>query len=166
MTSIIYIGFYDKSGNFTNERWVSFIKWCSMNCDNIRIYTELSFKQIERYFFEACEIIEENFSDPSLDIKGYRLWCTDPKTWNAVLNAPFHIDSGIAHIHFLKGDSYKADLEVEDCENFIELDISEDEEQLFVNAIPWISENIKDCMQRKEQIDYLLNNEQWRPLGQ
>lgn len=93
------------------------------------------------------------------------IWCKTTLAWDKVIDAPFNIDTGITHIYFLDNDSYIAELIIEDCENFAVLNLSQQMERSIVEIMPLLNENIQDCNCWKEQIDYLLNNEKWKPLG-
>ena len=92
------------------------------------------------------------------------MWCEDNKIWDLVAVSNFHIDNGITHIYFLDKNEYKAELQIDDCENFVILDITKEEEIDLKEIIR--SDNIKYCSCWKEQINYLIDNEPWRPIGE
>lgn len=165
MIKILYIGAVNKKGNFADYRWNILLKWLSSNCNNIRIYTELNINQIESCFSEYSNILEENFPDPNSDTKGYRLFCKDKRLWEQIATTSYKIDNGISHIYFLKDELYKAELAVDDCENFVLLHLTKEEERNLIKIMPSLSENIEECNYWKEQINYLLDDELWKPLG-
>ncbi|MCX7920977.1 MAG: hypothetical protein N3B21_02980 [Clostridia bacterium] len=165
MINVLYIGVVDKKGKFTDYKWGALFKWLSCNCNNIRIYTELSIQQIESCFGKYSRIVEENFPDPDSNLKGYRLWSTDKRIWEQIATSSYKIDSGITHMYFLNDELYKAELAVDDCENFVLLHLSKEEEKNLINIIPSISKNIEECNHWRDHIDYLLDGELWSPLG-
>lgn len=165
MINVLCVGNYDKRGVFVDDRWSILLKWLSDNCNNIRIYTELNITQISNRFSKYSDITEEVSPDPDLNYKCFRLRCKDKKLWDVIAGSWFDIDTGITHIYFLNEEDYKAEFEVEDCENFVFLHVTNEDECNLVKMMPSILKNIEECTFWKEQITYLLDGELWKPLG-
>jgi len=165
MVSVIYLGYYNKNGQFESDIWNAFIKWLSSRCDSIQIYTQLSYSDILNYFGDSGEVIQEEFPDKCLNYNSYKIMYQSNEFWIKIKSANFNIDNGITHLYFFYKEIYIAELETEDCENFVFLKISRIEECGLVAIIPEVSKNIKNCYARKEQIDYLVNFTEWRPIG-
>jgi len=165
MVSVVYIGYYNKNGQFESDMWGAVLKWITTKCDNVQIYTQLEYSRVLNYIGNSGKIIQQEFPDRSLNYNSYKIVCQSDEFWANIKRANFDIDNGITHMYFFKGNVFIGELEVDDCENFVFLDISPLEESEVASIIPNISKNIKNCCIRKEQIDYLVNGEEWRPIG-
>lgn len=166
MKSVVYIGFYNKSGQFENDPWDSFINWITKKCDNVQIYTPVEYSNILDYFGNSGEVIQQVFPDVSLNYNSFKIVCRNDEFWVKIKNASFNIDNGITHMYFYGGDIFIGELEADDCENFLFLDISQSEAHELASMIPNSSKNIQSCKNRKEQIDYTINGENWIPIGE
>lgn len=167
MKQVLYIGRTDKSGRFHHVHWKILLQWIGRICDNVLLYTLQNAQHIHSYFAASSEIIEEMSIDESMDYKTFRLRCKDNKMWETICSADFDFDFnfGITLIYFLNGEEYKAELAVDDDKNFVILDLNELEEQDLRNAIPAISENVDICFTHKEDINGLVEDDSWKPLG-
>jgi hypothetical protein len=128
---MINIGQYDENGVFKNENWNTFTDNIGKICNNVRIYTYFCVEQINKTFSNYAHVSQEEFPDLSATLKAYYLRCYGNELWDTIKTCNFNIDTGITNIYFLKDDIYKAELSVEDDVNYVELDISLEEKELF-----------------------------------
>jgi hypothetical protein len=162
---VISIGVINSCGNFENNNWATIIEWFSKICNNVRIYTKLHSKDIKKFFHTDWIIEEESFPDPTADMRGFRLWCQEDDAWGVFNVIPFDPESGISHFYTLNDDFYIGELSVSDGENFIVLKIDVYHEQQLLKLIPNIIENVKICSRWKEYITFMIEHEDWKPLG-
>lgn len=165
MISVVYLGYYNKSGQFESGLWDGFINWITKKCDSVQIYTPVEHSNILDYFGNHGEVLQQAFPDESLNYNSYKIVRQNDEFWVKIRNASFNIDNGITHMYFFRDDTFIGELEVDDCENFLFLDISQPEAHELASMMPDSSANIKSCNSRKEQIDYLINSENWMPIG-
>lgn len=166
MTKVLFIGHYNKEGKFSDSNWNIIINWFVSSCNRLIVDTVDSIETIQDYFGNNVLVKELESPDPALYYKEYRLDITNIEFWDKFNNYFFQFDSGITHFYFYNNDELKAILELEDYDNFIFLDIQEKEEKDLIEMIESISQNIMECRKRKDDIEDLLNYENWKALGE
>ncbi|MCL1792148.1 MAG: hypothetical protein FWG40_12560 [Peptococcaceae bacterium] len=165
MTNVVFIGYYNKNGQFESNMWRFILKLLRLKCDNIKIYTQLECSEVSNYFGNSGKVIQQESPDKSLNYKSYKIICQNEDYWLKIQKANFHIDHGITHLYFFHGNNFVGELETEDCENFVFLEIWQDEELGLLTVTPEFLENVNNCYNMKEEIDYRVNYEEWKPLG-
>jgi len=123
----INIGRYDENGIFTSKSWQLFLDSIGKICNSVRIYTNSCDEQVNTILSYYADIAHEDFPDTVQALKAYYLKCNSSQLWHAIKTCNFNIDTGIANIYFLKNDTYKAELNVDDDVNYIILNLSLEE---------------------------------------
>ena len=167
MVNVLCIGQYDKTGKFTKNQWYIFIEWCKEECGKIIVYSRMPYNIIKSKFQKYCIINQLGKPDETLDIYTYEINVVNFLFWDYIKNYNYNIDvDDISHIYFFNNEKYIASLEIVDYENYILLDISTiQERKLLQGDDSLILENIQLCSAGKADIDELLREEVWKPLG-
>lgn len=167
MISVLYIGQYNREGKFTEEQWKCFIEWCEIECNKVIIYSQMNYSTICFKFPSYCDISVLEKPDETLDVYAYEINVINVLFWNYIKDYNYNIDimDNISHIFFFNDEKYIASLEIVDYENylFIEEPIVHEEKLLLSKKL--IQENIQFCFKGKGDIDELLQEESWKPLG-
>ncbi len=167
MVSVLYIGQYKATGRFTTTQWRCFMEWCKTECNKIVIYSQMHYHTICTKFPLYCNINELERPDEVLSIYAYEINVINVGFWDYIKEYNYNIDiaDDISHIFFFYGKRNVASLEIVDYENYvlIEEPISQEDKFLFKKEL--ILENIRFCAEGKSDIDELLQEESWKPLG-
>ena len=167
MVRVLCIGQYNGEGKFTKEQWKYFIEWCEIECNKIVIYSQMTYSTICSKFPLCCNVSALEKPDVTLDVYAYEINVTSIMFWDYIKDYNYNIDimDNISHMFFFNSEKYIASLEIVDYENylFIEEPITH-EGKLSLNKT-LIQENIQFCFKGKEDIDELLQEENWEPLG-
>lgn len=168
MIRVLYIGLYNGEGKFTKEQWKYFLEWCEIECNKIIIYSQMTYSTVCSKFPSSCNIIELEKPDEALNVYAYEISVINVVFWDYIKHYNYNIDimDNISHMFFFNSERFIASLEIVDYENylFIEEPITH-EEKLLLNK-DLIYENIQFCFKGKVDIDELLQEENWKPLGE
>lgn len=103
MVNILCIGQYNRTGRFTMGQWKCFIKWCEIMCNEIIIYTRMTYETVISKFplYSNINILEK--PDKLLDVQAYEIEIIDVKFWTFIETFNFDIDAvdDISHIFSL-----------------------------------------------------------------
>lgn len=167
MVSVLYIGQYKKEGKFTTSQWKYFIEWCKAECSRIIVYSRMSYNAICIKFPLYCNIIELEHPDEFLDVCAYEINVVNDTFWNYIKEYNYNIDvsDDISHIYFFDQEKYIASLEIVDYENYVLIEGFDNikNESFFGKDLK--IENLRFCTERKLDIDKLVQEESWKPLG-
>lgn len=167
MIRVLCIGLYNREGKFIKEQWECFIKWCRMECNKIIIYSSMSYNTVRSKFLSYCNISVLEKPDELLDVYAYEINIINSSFWNYIKDFNFNIGiiDNISYIFFFNSKKYIASLQIVDYENYllIEEPIAHKEKLLLNDML--IQENIQLCIKGKADIDELLQEESWQPLG-
>jgi hypothetical protein len=164
MLNAIFIGDYDSMGVFKSDNWIKTINWLSNKYNEFNILTQMDLNVVKNMFGELAMINQENSLDPSTNYNNFICKLNSIKAWELLLKTSFDINKGITHVYILHNNKCKGQLEVEDSENVLFLDLSKEEERLLGKILD-VKINIWECEKRADFIDYLADNEEWKPLG-
>lgn len=167
MIKVLCIGQYDAEGKFIREQWRCFIEWCKTECNKIIIYSQMYYNTVCSKFYSYCNIIELEKPDESLDINAYEINVVDERFWDYInyYNYNIDVDNSISHMFFFDSEQYVASIEIVDYENYVFIeDPIAHEEKLLLNQL-LIQDNIQLCLKGEADIDELLQDEIWEPLG-
>ena len=166
MVRVLYIGQYNREGKFTKEQWKCFIKWCEIECNRIVIYSQMTYSTIYSKFPSCCNISVIEKLDETLEVYAYEINVIDVVFWEYIKDYNYDIDiDDISHMFFFNSEKYIASLEIVDYENYICIEVPiAQEEKLLINKM-LIQENIQFCFKGRTDIDELLQEENWKPLG-
>lgn len=167
MVRVLCIGQYNGDGKFTKEQWKYFIEWCEIECNKIIIYSQMTYGTVYSKFSSCCNISALGKPDESLDVYMYEIKVINVVFWHYIKDYNYNIDimDSISHMFFFNSEKYIASLEIVDYENylFIEEPITHGEKLLLNKTL--IQENIQLCFKGKADINELLQEESWKPLG-
>lgn len=167
MVSALYIGQYTKAGKFITSQWEHFLEWCRTECDNIIVYSQMSYCTICAKFPLYCDINELEKPDEMLNIHAYKLDIFDVAFWEYIKEYDYNIDieDDISYIFFFYKERNVASLEIVDYENYILIEEPVSQEDKFLYNKDLVSENICFCIKGKSDIDKLARGEDWKSLG-
>lgn len=167
MVRVLCIGQYNGAGKFTQEQWKCFIEWCKIACNKIIIYSQMIYNTVCLKFPFGCNISVLEKPDETLDVYAYEINVVNIEFWGCIKDYNYNIDimDDISHIFFFNNEKYIAALEIVDYENylFIEEPIFNEGNLLLNKTL--IKENIQSCFKGKGDIDELLQEDSWEPLG-
>lgn len=167
MVRVLCIGLYNGEGKFIKEQWKCFIKWCRIECNKIVIYSPMTYNTVRSKFLSYCNISVLKKPDESLDVYTYEINIIDSEFCHYIEDFNFNIDiiDNISYIFFFSSEKNIASLQIVDFENYllIEEPIAH-QEKLLLNEM-LIQENIRLCINGKADVDELLQEESWEPLG-
>lgn len=164
---VLCVGQYNERGIFYKIQWKYFIQWCKLQCNKIVVYSRMTYNIISYKFPLYCDINSLEKPDESLNVYAYEIIVTNAVFWEYIkdYNYDINIPDVISHIFFFYGSRYVASLEIVDYENYILIeDPIMQVERLLVNK-NMILENIQLCLKGKADLDGLLQEESWKPLG-
>lgn len=167
MIRILYIGQYKKNGKFTGVQWGYFIEWCKVECNKLIVYSQMPYSIIKTKFPRYCNIDELEKPDKILNIFAYEINVINVLFWNYVedYNYNINIADDISHIFFLYGKRNVASLEIVDYENYVLIEEPINSENKFLSNKKMLLENIQFCVDGKYDIDSIVQEEDWKPLG-
>lgn len=167
MINVLYIGQYKENGKFTTIQWKYFMEWCKTECNKIIVYSTMPYNIICTKFSLYCNIIELEKPDEGMDIYAYEISVTDVVFWDYIREYNYNIDveEDISHIYFFYEKRYIASLEIVDYENYVLIETPVNQEDKFFLMKDLILENIRFCIAGKSDIDDLVQEENWKPLG-
>ena len=167
MVNILCIGQYNRTGRFTAGQWKCFIKWCEIMCNEIIIYTRMTYETVISKFalYSNVNILEK--PDKLLDVQAYEIEIIDVKFWTYIEAFNFDIDAvdDISHIYFFNHKKIIASLEIVDYENYILIETSVSFKDRLTLSPQMALENIQVCNNNKADIDDMTQNENWSILG-
>ena len=167
MVNILCIGQYNRTGRFTAGQWKCFIKWCEIMCNEIIIYTRMTYETVISKFplYSDINILEK--PDKLLDVQAYEIEIIDVKFWTYIEAFNFDIDAvdDISHIFFFNHKKIIASLEIVDYENYILIETSVPFKDRLILPKKMALENIQVCNNNKADIDDMTQNENWSILG-
>lgn len=167
MVDVLCIGQYKEAGKFVSAQWSWFMEWCKRECDKVIIYSQMSYDIICTKFLSYCDIKELGKPDKLLNVHAYEIHVENIAFWDYIKNYNYTIDlaDDISYIFFFYGEMPIASLEVVDFENYIiiEKPIRQTDGVCLKEGV--ILENIRLCKKGKSDIDSLLQEENWKPLG-
>lgn len=167
MINVLCIGKYDGEGKFTKNQWKYFVEWCKAECNKLVIYSRMPYDNVCSKFPCACDISILDKPDDALDIYSYEINVIHTSFWNYISEYNYNIDiqDGISHMYFFNNEKYVASLEVVDYENYILIEEVDNQQNKLLLGREFALENIKLCFEGKADIDELLQEEIWKPLG-
>lgn len=168
MINILYIGQYNGKGKFSTIQWECYIEWCKTECNKMIIYSHMLYDIICAKFPLYCTINEVEKPDTTLDVYAYEIKVTNKAFWNYIKNCNnYNIDmkDDISHIFFFSAKRKIASLEIVDYENYILIEDPINQEKIFWSQSELIRQNIKFCRKGVEDIEELVEGENWQPLG-
>lgn len=167
MINVLCIGQYNQLGRFSKIQWKYFVKWCKLQCNKIIVYSRMTYNIISYEFSLYCNITPLAKPDESLDVYAYEIDVTNAMFWEYIDNYNYDIDilNVISHIYFFYGSRHVASLEVVDYDNYILIEEPVKQMEILLTDKDMILENIQLCSEGKADIDELLQNESWKPLG-
>lgn len=167
MINVLYIGQYNGTGKFNTIQWKCFMKWCKVECNKIIVYSEMPYDIIRNKFPLYCDINELRKPDERLNIYAYEINVNDIVFWDYIEEYNYNIDieDNISHLFFLDGEKDIASLEIVDYENYILIEAPINRVDKFLLDKKSILDNIRYCMKGKSDIDDLVQEEYWKPLG-
>ena len=168
MVRVLCIGQYNEEGKFVKRQWENFIEWCKIECNKIVIYSHMTYDIIRAKFLSYCNILLLKKPDELLNVYAYEIKVTNIAFWDYIKEYNYNIDSAndISHIYFFYNDKYIASLEIVDYENYLVIEeFAAHKKKLLLNK-KLVQENIDFCFKKNADIDALLQEERWKPLGE
>ena len=162
LACVLYIGTY-KNNKFNSDNWKLALQWLANNCNNITIHTTLDSKELGKDMLGHFKTEEEKLE--GTDYFRLRIWFVNNKILSYLDELKFSIDFGVSYIDFLHDNSYIAELEVVDYENFLVLNILDKQERDLVEILPNIQENVSACFNHMGDIESITGKNIWHPLG-
>lgn len=164
---VLYISQYNSDGRFMKPQWKNFIEWCIKECNSMIIYSSMNYETICSKFPMFCKVIELESPDKEIEIFAYEIEIKSNDYWSYIENYDYGINSSdnISHMYFKSGNMHIAYLEIEDCDNYVMLEDDIINTDCILPTNDLILENIQACMKGKYDIEDLLQDEKWRPLG-
>ncbi len=168
MVSVLYIGSYNKDGNFNTIQWRSFIEWCKTECNKIMVYSSMSYDTIGSKFPLYCDVKELEMPDELMRVYAYEINVIEVAFWNyiCIYNYNIDIEDDISHIFFFCENRKVASLEIVDYENYVLIEEPINQKDKFLSNEKLILENIQYCFKGKSDIEDLVQEGKWKPLGQ
>lgn len=166
MVNILCIGKY-REGKFSTIQWKCFLEWCKKECNKIIVYSHMPYNIICAEFPLYCDIIKLEKPDKVLNVYAYEINIINVLFWNYIEDYNYDIDkeNDISHMFFFQKGKYIASLEIVDYENYILIEDFIKQKDIFFAKEELILENNRLCFEGKSDIDELLQEEKWRPLG-
>lgn len=167
MVDVLCIGKYEEAGKFNTIQWNGFIEWCKKECNKVIVYSQMSHNTISAKFPLYCNIIELEKPDKALNVYAYEINVINVIFWDYIKNYNYNIDmeDDISHMFFFKKETYIASLEIVDYENYILIEEPISLQNKFLYNKELLLENNLFCLEGKSDIDELLQEESWKPLG-
>lgn len=167
MVDVLCIGRYDKVGKFTTRQWKCFIEWCKEECNRVIVYTRMPYRMICEEFPLYCNISILEKPDTDLDVYAYKIYVTNSWFWDYIENCNYDYDesNNISHIFFFNYEKYIASLEIVDYENYVLLEENITSKDKLLENKEMVSENVQLCSKGEADIEGILQEESWRPLG-
>ena len=166
MINILYIGQYKEGGRFTTIQWRYFMEWCKTECNKIFVYSKMPYITICNRFPLYCKIGELETPDEEQNVYAYEIDVGNVEFWNYIKEFNYSIDvDDISHLFFFCEKRHVASLEIVDYENYVLIEEPVDQIEIFLIKKELVIENIQFCAEGKSDIDELLQEESWRPLG-
>lgn len=168
MINILYIGQYNGKGKLSTIQWECYIEWCKIECNKMIIYSHMFYDIICSKFPLYCTINELEKPDITLDVYAYEVKVTNKAFWNYIKDCNnYNIDmkDDISHIFFFSAKRKIASLEIVDYENYILIEDPINSEKIWGSQSELIRQNIQFCRKGVEDIEELVEGENWRPLG-
>lgn len=168
MVSVLYIGSYNKAGNFNTIQWRSFIEWCKTECNKIIVYSSMPYDIISSKFPLYCDVKELEMPDKLMKVYAYEINVIEVAFWNyiCIYNYNIDIEDDISHIFFFYEKRNVASLEIVDYENYVLIDEPINQKDKFLLNEKLILDNIQYCFEGKSDIEDLVQEGKWKPLGQ
>ncbi len=166
--SILWLGLANKSGKLEKKCWSLFLEWMTDFCNNIVLETSFGGQNETKKLLNHTHAIIETLDSPfpEMDIEAFRI-SSDGQTIRKILEKlTYNADSVVEYIHFNSGTNLIASLNIND-DNFLVLMLSQIEEKSLESKIKYLEENVKNCLDRKDEINLCIvePNDIWRPLG-
>ena len=167
MVNVLFIGKYEEAGQFNTNQWKCFIEWCKRECNRIIVYSQMSYNIIKTKFSHYCNIYELEKPDEVLNVYAYEINVTNMMFWNYIKEYSYNINQAndISHIYFFKKEKYVASLEIVDYENYILIEEPIKQKDIFLLKEELANENYRFCLEGEADINELLQEESWKPLG-
>ena len=167
MVDVLCIGRYDKVGKFTIRQWKCFIEWCKEECNRVIVYTRMPYRMICEEFPLYCNISILEKPDIDLDVYAYKINVTNSWFWDYIENCNYDIDEAndISHIFFFYDEKHIASLEIVDYENYVLLEEDITYKDKLLENKEMVSENVQLCSKGGADIEGILQEESWSPLG-
>lgn len=167
MVDILWIGQYNEEGRFTQKQWNDFLKWCERICDEILIYTRITYDAIHWRFPRYCDIRIQEKPDELSDIQSYQIDIKDVRFWEYIDTLNFDIDIAdeISHLFFFKHKQHIASLEIGDDQNYVLFEDSIPVDERLTLPKKLALENVQLCINGKYDIDDLVQSEELEIIG-
>lgn len=167
MVRVLYIGQYKEEGKFNTIQWRYFIEWCKTECNKIIVYSRMPYNTIRTKFPLYCNINELDMPDKLMKIYSYEINVIDVAFWDYICGYNYNIDmeDDISHLFFFYEKRNVASLEIVDYENYVLIEEPISQEDKFLSNEKLILDNIRCCSEGRSDIDDLLQEENWKPLG-
>ena len=167
MVNVLYIGMYKETGKFNTVQWKCFIDWCKKECNRVIVYSHMPYNIILPKFPLYCKINELVKPDKDLDVYAYEMNVIHTIFWDYIKDFNYNIDQAddISHMFFYRNKKYIASLEIVDYENYIIIEEPMNQKDKFFLNVEMAMENNRFCLERKSDINALLQEESWKPLG-
>lgn len=168
MVSVLYIGYYNKDGKFNTIQWRSFIEWCKTECNKINVYSRMPYDIICSKFPLYCDVKELQMPDELMRIYAYEIHVIEAAFWNYIYTYNYNIDieDDISHSIFFYEKRDVASLEIVDYENYVLIEEPINQKDKFLSNEKLILDNIQYCFEGKSDIEDLVQEGKWKPLGQ
>lgn len=165
MIKAIFIGTYDNLGRFCSENWFESLNWLEKYCDSLIIYCHIDSETIRSLLNHSCSIEILESPDNSINISAYKLYNLSHLFWVAIKQIDYCIDSKeeISHLFFMFKEQLLCMLNVVDYENYMLINILNDDSIDYTNIISDVTHNQYLCSMHIDDINSLVDGEEWSP---
>ena len=142
--------------------FIGLLNWIYNTHDGINIYLTNNKKVVQ--ILKKLGFSKLSSIDNSNAIIGYGITDVNKYIFDYLKTANYNIDNGIKFIHFLKNNTVKVEIQVEDYNNFAILNITNNEEKQLKSYLPFDFNNKCVCSDYASDIDDIVEGEDWRAV--